>query len=80
MARATRIFLDMSAPMRPFLVSPLPHARGAQCPNCFTYNLLDHLPDAKKRRGVSGHSWEIQCALCGSEFRLGDHASPAAAA
>lgn len=70
----------MSAPMRPFLVSPLPHARGAQCPNCFTYNLLDHLPESKKKRRGSGDtSWDIQCALCGSQFRLGEQASPAAA-
>ena len=68
----------MSVPMRPFLVSPLPQTRGAQCPNCFTYNLLDHLPETKKRRHTE-HAWEIQCALCGSEFRLGDHAAPAAA-
>jgi len=69
----------MSAPMRPFLVSALPQARGAQCPNCFTYNLLDQLPESKRRRGRTEHTWEIQCALCGSEFRLGEQASPAAA-
>jgi hypothetical protein len=69
----------MSAPLRPFLVSARATDRGAQCPNCFTYNLLDHLPETKKRsRGEQ--SWELQCALCGSEFCLGEDAAPASAA
>jgi|GEM_PF-4855002 len=69
----------MSAPMRPFLISARPTDRGAQCPSCFTYNLLDHLPEAKKRsRGE--RAWELQCALCGSEFQLGGDAAPAVAA
>ncbi|HTK95838.1 MAG TPA: hypothetical protein VL382_09380 [Terriglobales bacterium] len=68
----------MSAPIRPFLVSARPTDRGAQCPNCFTYNLLDHLPPAKKR--AAGESaWDLQCALCGSEFRHGAEAKPVAA-
>ena len=75
---APRIFIHMAAPLRPFLVSARPSERGAQCPNCFTYNLLDHLPAAKKRaRGES--AWELQCALCGSQFHLGEEAAPAAA-
>jgi hypothetical protein len=69
----------MSAPVRPFLVSARPPDRGAQCPNCFTYNLLDHLPDHKKQaRG--DRTWDLQCALCGSMFCVGDEAAPAGAA
>ncbi len=68
----------MATTLRPFLVSPGAPDRGAQCPNCFTYNLLDHLPAAKKR--ASGErSWDVQCALCGSQFHLGDEHTPAAA-
>jgi hypothetical protein len=70
----------MSAPVRPFLVSARPQPRGAQCPNCFTFNLLDHLPASKKRSMAGEQVWDIQCALCGSEFRHGEHAAPATAA
>ncbi len=69
----------MATPLRPFLISARPQPRGAQCPNCFTFNLLDHLPPAKKRAAESG--WEVQCALCGSRFSIGEKAAaPATAA
>ena len=67
----------MATTLRPFLVSAHATDRGAQCPNCFTYNLLDHLPAAKKR-AAGENGWDLQCALCGSEFHLGDEHKPAA--
>lgn len=52
--------------------------RGAQCPSCFTFNLLDHLP-ATKKRPLDGANWDLQCALCGHEYPLLPHSAPAAA-
>ena len=69
----------MATTVRPFLISARATDRGAQCPNCFTYNLLDHLP-ASKKRATGERSWDVQCALCGSEFRLGEEPKPATAA
>jgi DNA-directed RNA polymerase subunit RPC12/RpoP len=68
----------MATTLRPFFVSPRATDRGAQCPNCFTYNLLDHLP-ATKKRAAGEHGWDVQCALCGSQFHLGNEHKPAAA-
>lgn len=43
--------------------------RGAQCPSCFTYNLLDYLP-ATKKKAISSAKWQVECALCGSLYLL----------
>ncbi len=47
--------------------------RGAQCPSCFTYNLLKHLPENKKVANPSG--WELKCALCGDRYPLESQAA-----
>jgi hypothetical protein len=46
---------------------------GAQCPNCFTLNLLQHLPENRKRERLSGI--EVTCALCGTEY-LAERSEP----
>ena len=40
--------------------------KGAQCPNCFTFNMPHHLPEHRKTRGISGV--ELTCALCGTRY------------
>lgn len=51
----------------PFDRKPAPEMpRGAQCPNCFTYNLTQHrLSD---RAGQSSDAEEMTCLLCGTRF------------
>jgi hypothetical protein len=40
--------------------------KGAQCPSCFTFNLLHHLPEKRKQHRHFGI--EVTCALCGTRF------------
>ncbi len=58
----------------PFQQKPAPgKPRGAQCPSCFTYNLLKHLPDNRKFSNAGG--WELKCALCGDWYPLQSQAA-----
>jgi hypothetical protein len=41
--------------------------KGAQCPSCFTFNLLQHLPEHRKQGSPIGV--ELTCALCGTIYR-----------
>jgi RNase P subunit RPR2 len=41
-------------------------AKGAQCPNCFTFNMPHHLPEHRKQQSSSG--MELTCALCGTRY------------
>jgi len=41
-------------------------AKGAQCPNCFTFNMPHHLPEHRKQQGSSG--MQLTCALCGTRY------------
>ncbi len=40
--------------------------KGAQCPSCFTFNLLHHLPEHRKQQRSFGV--EVTCALCGTRY------------
>lgn len=61
------IFLTMATDVRIRAIqktSPTP--RGAQCPNCFTFNMPHHLPEHRKAKSASGV--ELTCALCGTRY------------
>ena len=40
--------------------------KGVQCPSCFTFNLLHHLPEDRKQQRPFGI--EVTCALCGMRY------------
>lgn len=50
--------------------SPAAH-KGAQCPSCFTYNLLHLLPENRKQPHPRG--LELTCALCGTQYPVEQH-------
>ncbi len=50
----------------PSKMLPLAATRGHQCPDCFTFNWIDRLPDDRKRRHQG--KMLITCALCRSEY------------
>lgn len=67
----TSIFSGMAMDARvvPLQEQPTPSLpRGAQCPSCFTYNLVGRLPESRKIR--KGDAWELKCALCGDQYEL----------
>jgi len=53
----------------PFIQKPAPGTpRGAQCPSCFTFNLLAQLPQSRKINKADG--LELKCALCGTHYPM----------
>ena len=68
---AQRIFsgMAMNARVIPLQQQPAPSLpRGAQCPSCFTYNLVGCLPENRKIQ--KGDDLELKCALCGDMYQL----------
>lgn len=64
-----RIYSAMATNVRvlPCKQKPSPGTpRGAQCPSCFTFNLLGQLPDNRKINKADG--LELKCALCGTNY------------
>ncbi len=49
---------------------------GAQCPSCFTFNLLRHLPENRKSHSAAGV--ELTCALCGARYKVRERTKRAA--
>jgi hypothetical protein len=42
-------------------------ARAAQCPNCFSFNAPEYLPEKKKQFDENGLL--MTCATCGTAYR-----------
>lgn len=71
----TRIYLAMARDVRVLLFKqkPVPGTPfGAQCPSCFTFNLLGQLPENRKISKADG--LELKCALCGTRYPLQEQA------
>jgi hypothetical protein len=41
-------------------------AKAAQCPNCFSFNHPEYLPEKKKQRSDDG--FLLTCAVCGTPY------------
>ena len=42
--------------------------KAAQCPNCFSFNSPDYLPEKKKQ--IDENGMLLTCATCGTAYRL----------
>lgn len=42
-------------------------ARAAQCPNCFSFNSPEYLPEKKKK--IDENGMLLTCATCGTDYR-----------
>jgi hypothetical protein len=43
-------------------------AKAAQCPNCFSFNSPDYLPEKKQQKKDSGLT--LTCATCGTPYEF----------
>jgi hypothetical protein len=48
-------------------------AKAAQCPNCFSFNSPEYLPEKKKKVDEKGIL--LTCATCGTAYRPLPHAA-----
>jgi hypothetical protein len=42
--------------------------KAAQCPNCFSFNSPDYLPEKKQKQHASG--FELTCVTCGTSYLM----------